>query len=346
MKRLLLVGYFGFDNLGDELLLISLLEFIKRNLPNIKPLVLYGKDIPSVYGAEVIPRKRLISGILNSDGICFSGGSILQDVTSVRSLVYYLGIILLSLLMSKPVIMVSQGFGPVNTWLGKRLIKILNSVYSISVRDQESLRFLNNFNITRPKIYQGNDLVFFLDKNSFKNRDIPKERDIIISIRESPGFREEEFLKAFTNFKERNNLNISFFVTHKEEDTKITERFARKLNCEILFWDDPFSAIEILSSTKFIVSMRLHPLIISALLETPFLGITYDPKVNSLLSLFPNSYSIDPSSNSSQIEALLDSAWKDKEKIISDIIEYKDKLNRDLTFGPIYDLYSIWCKDR
>lgn len=346
MKELLLVGYFGFDNLGDELLLISLLDFIRRNLPDIKPLVLYGKDVRNIYSAEVIPRKQLLFGIVRADGICFTGGSILQDVTSIRSLIYYIGIIFLSLLMNKPVIMISQGFGPIDTRLGKRLIKILNLVYSISVRDRESLKFLNDFDIKRPKIYQGDDLVLFLERDSFKLEGSLEERDVIVSIREFPGFREEEFLEAFARFKEKNNLNMSFFVAHKEEDIGITERFAKELNCEVLFWDDPLSALDIISSTKFIISMRLHPLVISVLLEVPYVGIIYDPKIASFLSLFHNPYRIDIYSSSSQIETLLDSAWKDKDKLKSSIIEYKSKLDRRSTFKPIYDLYSIWFKDR
>ncbi|HRR91810.1 MAG TPA: polysaccharide pyruvyl transferase family protein, partial [bacterium] len=179
-RQILLVGYFGFDNLGDELLLISLLDFIRHNFQDIKPLVLYGKNLPSVYGADVIPRKKLLSGIIKADGVCFSGGSIIQDTTSVRSLVYYLGIILLSFITGKPVIMVSQGFGPVKTWLGEKLIRILNLVYSISVRDMDSYKFLERSGIRRPKIYQGNDLVSFLDVDRFRLEDSSVERDVLV----------------------------------------------------------------------------------------------------------------------------------------------------------------------
>ena len=345
-RQILLVGYFGFDNLGDELLLISLLDFIRHNFQDIKPLVLYGKNLPSVYGADVIPRKKLLSGIIKADGVCFSGGSIIQDATSVRSLVYYLGIILLSFITGKPVIMVSQGFGPVETWLGKKLIRILDLVYSISVRDVDSYKFLERSGIRRPKIYQGNDLVSFLDIDRFRIEDSSVERDVLVSVREAEGFREEEFLDAFVRFREENNLNLAFFVTHKDEDARITEEFARKLDCEILFWDDPISAMKILSSARFIVSMRLHPLIISSLLEIPFLGIIYDPKVRSFVSLFPDAHSLDISSDSSRIEDTLNLAWRNRERLKSGIIKYRDNLNKQETFNPIYDLYSLWSKDR
>lgn len=346
MKKLLLVGYFGFDNLGDELLLISLLDFIKCNFRDIEPVVLYRKDLPSVYGADVIPRRRLLSGIIKSDGICFSGGSIIQDVTSIRSLLYYLGIVLIASLIGRPVIMISQGFGPIRTWIGKKLIRILNLVHSISVRDRDSFEFLNKSRIKSPRIYEGSDLVLFLNIDNFKIKDSSKNIDVIISIRESPNFKEKEFLSAFARFKKKNNLNIALFITHKEEDAKITERFATSLECEILTWDDPISAISLLSSARFIISMRLHPLIISSVLNIPFLGITYDPKVSSFISLFSDVYSLSDSSDASKIEDTLNTAWENKERTISGIIKSKNNLNRENTFKPLYDLYSFWFKDK
>jgi polysaccharide pyruvyl transferase CsaB len=347
VKRLLLVGYFGFENLGDELLLVCLLDYINKKLPDIKPLILYSRALPEVYGGEVIPRRRLISGIRMADGICFAGGSILQDVTSLRSLIYYLGIILISLFMKKPVIMVSQGIGPIRSRLGRIFIRILNSVYSISLRDEESLRLLDDLGINKPRRYLGNDLVFFLDLEWLKRLSSDRKRDVLISVRESPGFREDEFLEAFSRFKDRYNTDMAILVTHTSDDRDISERFARRLNCDLIFWEDPLSVIHTISSFRFVISMRLHPLILSALLGIPFAGIIYDPKVRSFTSLFPGIYSLDIDSRSEEIEKALSLSWENREMIVSSISAFKSMaLNMEDTFKPLYDIYDVWSKDR
>lgn len=347
MKQLLLVGYFGFDNLGDELLLISLLDYLKKNLPDVKPLVLYGKALPKVYGAEVIPREKLFSGIKRVDGVCFAGGSILQDVTSLRSLLYYLGIILLSFIMRKQVIMISQGIGPIRSNLGKRLLKILNLVYSISVRDADSFKLLDTFGIYKPKRYLGSDLVFFLDLEALKDLPIDKRRDVLIAVRESSDFKEEEFLEAFSKFRDKYNVDIGILVTHRLEDKCISERFAERLNCDLIFWEDPISVISIMLSFRLIVSMRLHPLILSALLGIPFLSIVYDPKVKAFTSLFPNTYSLDVSSFSEEIERVLSLSWENKDTIASSLKSFsRVNIDKDNTFQPLYDMYDVWLKDR
>lgn len=348
MKRLLLVGYFGFDNLGDELLLVSLLDYLRKNLPDIKPIVLYGKSLPEVYGAEVIPRRSLINGIRLADGICFAGGSILQDVTSIRSLLYYIGIILLSYIMKKPVFLLSQGIGPIRTILGKNLLKVLNLTHSISVRDEESLKALEIFGVCKPRCYLGNDLVLYLDLEEFKKPLVEKERDILISVREFPNFKEEDFLEAIARFKGRYNLDVSILVTHKLEDRDISERFARRLNCDLIFWESPSSVISIMSSFKFVIAMRLHPLILSALLDIPFLGIVYDPKVKAFISHFPNIYSLDVDSSLDEIEDILSLSWESRDMIVRDILRFKgaSRDKKEETFRPLYDIYDVWFKDR
>lgn len=347
MKKLLLVGYFGFDNLGDELLLISLLDYLKRNLNDIEPIVLYNKPLSEVYGARVLSRRHLLNGIRMVDGVCFAGGSILQDVTSLRSLIYYLGIILLSLIMKRPVIMVSQGIGPIRTRVGKRLLRLLNFIYSISVRDRDSLEMLEKVGVYKPKCYLGNDLVLYLNLEKFRKTLTEKSRDVLILVREYPNFKEGDFLKAIARFREKYNLDISVMITHKLEDKNISERFARRLGCDLISWENPFSIFSVMSTFKLIISMRLHPLIISTLLDIPFLGVVYDPKVKAFISNFPNAYSLEIGSSFREIEDILSLSWENRDRLVTDILRYKDKLlNMEGTFRPLYDIYNVWFKDR
>ena len=90
--QILLCGYFGCGNLGDDAILVGLSEAIADL--DVKFTMLSGAPDETfrLYGMRSIPRrdlKQVQQAILESDYVVFPGGSIFQDVTSVRSAAYY-----------------------------------------------------------------------------------------------------------------------------------------------------------------------------------------------------------------------------------------------------------------
>ncbi|MGB9681988.1 MAG: polysaccharide pyruvyl transferase CsaB [bacterium] len=347
MKRLLLVGYYGFDNLGDELVLLSTLEFIKTHYPLIKPVVLYNKDLDKIYGADVIHRKNLVSGIRRFDAICFAGGSIFQDITSLKSLLYYLGIVFFSFLFGKSIVMISQGIGPIDTSIGKRLMRLVNLVDSISVRDQGSKELLLSLGIKRPSIYIGGDLALFYEPKETGTSQFSKE-DIIISVRDFSGFNEEALVSALEEVKERTPFNFCFLVSHKREDLDISKRFAKRIGGDIFFWDHIEDVINLISSSRLVLGMRLHPLVLSALLDVPFIGIAYDPKVSAFSSVFPKIRLLSLTESKDAIKDAIISSLDNREALKNHIRDIKEKLlkKEEETFRPIDELYNLWFKNR
>lgn len=142
-------GYYGFANLGDEAILAALcadLEvlggFSRREI-----LVLSHNpaDTESVHGVRAIDRYNLrkvwqILGIAR--GFVSGGGSLLQDVTGPRSIPYYLGLAELALLRKIPVVMYGQGIGPVQSALFRRWVRrVYGRSSAYSVRDRHSADF-------------------------------------------------------------------------------------------------------------------------------------------------------------------------------------------------------------
>ena len=128
-KRVVLSGYYGFKNFGDEEILsvlINKLQELKQMITVISSDPQYTKKqykhIRSVYTFDI---KNIIFLIAKSDILISGGGSLLQDTTSIKSLLYYLFIIFIALLFGKKVIIFAQGIGPITTPLGKFLTKIL-----------------------------------------------------------------------------------------------------------------------------------------------------------------------------------------------------------------------------
>ena len=96
MKKVLLAGYYGENNIGDEAIAEALIKELKRR--GYEVLMLSGDRVTSsqLYGVEAYNRQRLQdmkNAIKNCDFVILGGGSLIQDVTSTYSLWYYIGFI-------------------------------------------------------------------------------------------------------------------------------------------------------------------------------------------------------------------------------------------------------------
>lgn len=125
MSRLVISGYYGFGNAGDEAMLAAILEAILEVVPEADITVISGnpRHTAEKHGVKAVGRFD-VTGIFNAikrcDLLISGGGSLLQDVTSNRSLYYYLSIISLANMLGKKVMLYAQGMGPcASLWLVK-----------------------------------------------------------------------------------------------------------------------------------------------------------------------------------------------------------------------------------
>ncbi len=158
MKNIVLSGYYGFNNTGDEAVLASMIQTLRQEMSHIDLTVLSHnpEQTERRYEVQAVNRWRLgriIPAIRACDLFISGGGSLLQDVTGAKSILYYLALIQLARWLKKPVMIYAQGIGPVNRiWARKLMSKILNKVNFISVRDQVSADDLKRWGISRPRI--------------------------------------------------------------------------------------------------------------------------------------------------------------------------------------------------
>ena len=156
MKRIVVSGYYGAKNAGDEAMLAAMLEVLADLDPELHITVISADpaDTERRHGVHAVGSLD-VSGILGAlrrtDLLISGGGSLLQNVTSRRSLYYYMGIILLALLLGKRVMLYAQGIGPVTGRFACRCMRWLgNRVSLITVRDEGSMAELRRLGITRP----------------------------------------------------------------------------------------------------------------------------------------------------------------------------------------------------
>ena len=303
ITKIMISGYYGFNNTGDEAILKSMVGAFKEKIPQIKITVLSHNPLQTsqTYQVKAINRLHLIDIMRCSrDTNLFisGGGGLLQDSTGKGwSILYYLGLILAVKIVKVPVMIYAQGIGPVNKQINKKLIKwILNKVNLITVRDNPSKELLENLGVVKPSIYVNSDPVFLLKKKNINNiiDSHPFIQELInsdnrpligVSVREykSNGSDSKRiFAQAADYLIENYQAKIIFLPLKFDEDVHISEEILSlmKNKAEVLKIKlEPEELLSVLSRLSLVVGVRLHSIIFSSMANIPFIAFNYDPKV-------------------------------------------------------------------
>ncbi|MGM0378133.1 MAG: polysaccharide pyruvyl transferase CsaB [Bacillota bacterium] len=289
MKKIFMFGYYGFDNAGDESILKAIVNSLNSKKVNFDILTYNYKKTKKNFNVNPISRskfKDIIFSIKSSDLVIGGGGSLLQDITSSKSLYYYLAIILISKLFGKKVIFLFSGIGPVNKSFNQKLLKwVLNKVDYIVLRDYKSEKFLKKLNI-KTEMEVSADAAFLL--NTSKNKKVDKK---IVGISLRPWTHNELVLKEIKKMIKyliKKDYNIKLIPLMIPDDLEYTKRLEMKFGKKIELIDKNLTIEKYnkeIQKCDFIIGMRLHSLIFSAINETPFIGIEYDPKIDSFTEM-------------------------------------------------------------
>lgn len=296
-KKVLISGYYGFDNFGDELILSNIISQLKNCDENIEITVISKNPQKTntdynVKSVGTFDLKNIIKALKKTDVLVSGGGSLLQDITSLKSLLYYLFIIFLAKFFNKKVFIYAQGIGPINNEIGKFLApKVLRIVDKITVRDLQSQEFLKKWNInseltTDPAWGMAIEL----------NEKAENLKKIVgIQLRDSFNINEQKLnLIAKALLKNFNKAEFDFLIIPLQPTdikisnkfSNITKEFDESINIAI---KEGFSISEkqqIMTSVDFIVCMRYHALLSAILFKIPALAVCYDPKVENLAKEF------------------------------------------------------------
>ena len=304
-KKIIMSGYFGFSNSGDDAILKSIIESFKSLDPylNIKVLSKDPDLTEREYGVAAVDRFKFFDvrkSLKAADMLISGGGSLLQDKTSSRSIWYYLLIMKLAKRYKKKVFVYSNGVGPINKRFNRNITRrVLNKVDYITLRDKDSYDFIKSIGVNNPNIKVLSDPVFNLkeasDESVHKKFDI-NEDTVLVSIR---SWMDDEKLIAelskFLNYLIDEGKNIVFMPMQTPRDTTISEKIAANLkSSKIINEKYPVEILmSLMKNADFIVAMRLHAMIYAIHQNVPFIGLSYDPKTETLLKDFDESINID-----------------------------------------------------
>ena len=305
MPRVVISGYYGFKNNGDEAMLYAMLKALDQRVPGFDPVVLSSDPAGTgkFFGVRAVSRHDLGSilvEIRRADLLISGGGGLLQDVTGPNSILYYLGIVTLARIMKKPVFFYGQGIGPIRTGLGRNLMRLVaNRVDLITVRDRESKEELSELGVARPVVEVTADPALGLDVGEIEPElgqailagagIFPGEDLVGVSVRAWKGeSKYKSVIARVCDDLAAVGRKVIFLPMHYPVDVTTSREIASLMSREPLIIDRELNFREMLSlmaQTRVILGMRLHFLIFGAILNIPMVGVSYDPKVDRFLSL-------------------------------------------------------------
>ena len=286
--RVVLCGYYGMGNAGDEALLMSLLQMLPES---VEPIVLSGDPQATKKQYQVASYHRkstltILEVLQKSDAFIWGGGSLMQDATSLASPVYYAGLMALAQQRGLKTIAWAQGIGPLNKsftrWLTKQ---VLLGCDGISVRDTASAQLLSDWQI-EPIVAP--DPVWALQSDTAPQLKATAKPKVAIVLRSHPLLTPERLqtlIKAFKNFQASTDTFLLLIPFQPKVDSAIAKKVAAQLSGEyqIITVDNPQQLKGLFKFVKMTIGMRLHSLIMAAASGCSCFALSYDPKVSQLM---------------------------------------------------------------
>ena len=247
MSKIVISGYYGFNNAGDEALLTAILAALRAEEPTVDITVISGNpgntiakhQVKSLYRFAAV---RLLRAIREADLVISGGGSLLQDVTSKRSLAYYLSVIAAAKWKRKKVMLFAQGIGPIRSRFMRLLTRlVVNRADVITVRDHDSAEELARMGVPAAKVEVTADPVLMLNPESkvmgkaiLAEAGLNPYKPIIgVSVREWPDNQHclKQLAAALGKLSEEYNAQIAILPLQVSKDLADSNAAARADLC-------------------------------------------------------------------------------------------------------------------
>ena len=295
--RAVLCGYYGEHNLGDD----ALLQVLLAEMPSTWRPVVTANDQERVKQqhpqVSTVDRRSLLKtaqAIVQSDALVLGGGSLLQDSTSFKSLLYYLLLIGLARSLGRPVILWGQGLGPLTHFISRTLVRVvLPKVQAIGWRDADSLALAERWNIRVPNVMAA-DPVWSYPQCSWQGKTCSdkQRRGVVVCWRpttllDSKGWK--SLLRVVNVVAQQHNLPVTWLAFHQHQDQGLPNHLDQQdlmpnglmERSSFLVASSLTQVMDVFSCAQLVLPMRLHALILAQLSGAPCVAFSYDPKVTA-----------------------------------------------------------------
>lgn len=343
--RVLLSGYYGFKNLGDEALLEVIVEQMRRRFPATQLEVLSATPqiTAATYGVAATPRwdwRAVRAAIGRADVVLSGGGGLLQNGTSLRSLLYYATILREAIRARRKTMVFAQSIGPLDFW-GRLVVRqCCKGLDRATVRDERSRRLLQRL-VPRTPVERTADPVFLYDlpegSGELEAEGLGPESGpyLIVSVRKATAFREGAAVlaRAVDRLALRHGVRGAFLPLGGAADAAASTDVIRACasNPVLLPECTLERAASIVRGARIVIGMRLHSLVLAARYGVPFLTMAYDPKVAALCEDLE--YPLDPlwapgavRLTDAAIDALVDRLAVEHDAIAQRLVQHRESL--------------------
>ena len=309
-----LSGYYGFNNSGDDALLLALITDLKEKFESARFAVLSANPSQTqcIYKVDAYHRVspfRLIKIFKNSKVLLSGGGSLIQDETSSKSLWYYLYIIALAKKCGMKVMQIASGIGPVNKSFNRSLTaKVINkNVDRITLREKKSLDELKSMGVTKSAEVTVDPAVSLEGVSRlrvdeiFAENYVPNGEYICVSLRDWKTLGaefESDIAKALDYICEKHNKNIVFVPMQYPVDIAISKRISGLMKRESYIIEKSITiteAIGVIRYSSLVIAMRLHSLVYAVSNGVGVIALKYDPKIEGFMDYFERNLIVDVS---------------------------------------------------
>lgn len=328
--RIVISGYYGFGNAGDEAVLAATVGELERRLPGAEVVALSGdpRTTAELHGVQAKPRwplLTLVRTIRSADLLLSGGGSLLQNETSRASLAYYLLTLQIARGYGVPFVIHAQGLGPLNGAVAERLVaSALRRASAVTLRDEASLALARKLSVPEERLTLTADPAFLLEPVG------PAEVDAILRdagieageplvgvvVREWRGAREAlgplaRIARMAAEDWDARTLVLPFGLP---DDLEVSHELAALAPGVTLIERElhPRALLGLIGRLDLLVAMRLHALIFAAATAVPGVGLSYDPKVEALCEAAGQCWA--PLSAPGDVPALAAEAWERRDE--------------------------------
>ncbi|NMA65492.1 MAG: polysaccharide pyruvyl transferase CsaB [Clostridiaceae bacterium] len=354
-----ILGYYGYKNSGDEAILHSILDSFRKIDPELKYVVFSKntKETRKTYLVESINRFNLFkvyNCLKKSRLFLAGGGSLIQDNTSTRSIIFYLTVLRLAKRAGAKTMLFSNGIGPIRKPFNRNYAKyVLNQLTAISLRDSKSYEEIKALGINKPYIYITSDPAILMEPSSkssvdelLENEQIPGGKPLIgFSIRKWGDTKYYDKIARVADYcVEHLNLHPVFipmqYPCDLEASVQITE-LMRQPATIIKGMYNPSTLLGFTSHLELMVGMRLHSLIYAARQCVPMVGLVYEPKVEAFLNEVGQPSAGRPESiNEHDTCSLIEKVLSNRQELITNLTKSRERL-RIMAQGNMLTAYDM-----
>lgn len=286
-KKILLMGYYGFDNIGDEAVLEAIVCQLRRYVPECELWALSAKPAESeaAYGIRCFDRwnpLQLLRALWGCDVFAAGGGSLLQDVTGARGIKYYLGLMRIAKLLRKKLFFYAQGIGPIEDAKNRKLTaRVLRKCDRLTVRDADAAQYMRELGIDGERIDVACDPVLAMSAEG-PEAELPAGRKMGFAVRDCKGLNADTLARVADHFADK-GWEIVFLPFCSPVDTAVSRLIAGQMQQKSYIAAQithPREMMKAISACDFVVGVRLHALVMAAACGVPFAALSYDPKID------------------------------------------------------------------